>query len=565
MRTRSTILFLVLAFTTRAQVACDVLSPANFQASFANTWAQPAANSWATPDMQLTANRVIGQLAMAFDGTNADSLCCNAVINGSEISGKVAMLYRGVCDYSEKAKFCQNAGAIAVIIVNNVAGAPPAEMGAGSTGTQVTIPVFQVSAEDGAMLHEDLQSGSAITMLLGNKDGYFATDLGFNKFGVLLPPSLAQSSLLAANAGEFSMEVAAWVHNFGNAPIPDAKLRATIVQNGTSMYDEESATFPLAPGDSVYITLPDHTQAQWSGHYTFTYIASSGTADEHALDNAYNIPLDFGDVYALAPFDPVAHRPISTIGMQPATASSDYESCVHFRNANASRVAITGLDRYVSVNAPATLTGELVLSRVYLWSNNFNVMSDAGFGFDMLVEVHYQKHTLETTNSVIETYLPFSAPVQLEDNARYLVCTNVLNQALFMGYNQSINYATNDVQYDQPTSPNRSGTNWYIGFTGGPVASTGVHLVDANTIGIEERSVVELAPFPNPSKGVFQLMLPDATPATVSVLDASGRVVKTERATGGRLALDLSGEQAGVYMVRVENVKGRAIGRLVLE
>ena len=41
------------------------------------------------------------------------------------VRGKVAMIDRGTCGFAVKAKNAQNAGAIGVIIVNNVAGAAP--------------------------------------------------------------------------------------------------------------------------------------------------------------------------------------------------------------------------------------------------------------------------------------------------------------------------------------------------------------------------------------------------------------------------------------------------------
>jgi hypothetical protein len=60
-------------------------------------------------------------MAFATDATAADSLACNAVT--SDVNGKIAVLYRGDCQFGVKAKNAQDAGAIAVIIINNVPGA----------------------------------------------------------------------------------------------------------------------------------------------------------------------------------------------------------------------------------------------------------------------------------------------------------------------------------------------------------------------------------------------------------------------------------------------------------
>src|SRR5688572_6790862 len=84
------------------QVAVSVLEPASIAGGYANTWAQPG-DGWGTPDMTLTANAVVDTLVLAYDATAADSLCCEAIANPGEISGKIAVLYRGTCNYSIKA------------------------------------------------------------------------------------------------------------------------------------------------------------------------------------------------------------------------------------------------------------------------------------------------------------------------------------------------------------------------------------------------------------------------------------------------------------------------------
>ncbi|MBK8227873.1 MAG: hypothetical protein IPK70_11960 [Flavobacteriales bacterium] len=161
---------LLLAIPFRAQVACDILSAGPLQGSYAHTWAEPAAGSWDTPNMLYASNRVIGDLVRAHSGGPDDSLACSPLTNPAAVAGKVALLYRGTCDYALKAKHCQEAGAIAVVIINNVQG-PPVEMGGGPYGPQVTIPVFQITLGDGEAWMEAIETGATLSVLLGNKDG----------------------------------------------------------------------------------------------------------------------------------------------------------------------------------------------------------------------------------------------------------------------------------------------------------------------------------------------------------------------------------------------------------
>ena len=62
-------------------------------------------------------------------------------------------MVRGNCNYAIKAAHAQDAGATALIVVNNVPGPP---MAPGGTDTSITIPVVMVRQDDGALLFQSL-------------------------------------------------------------------------------------------------------------------------------------------------------------------------------------------------------------------------------------------------------------------------------------------------------------------------------------------------------------------------------------------------------------------------
>lgn len=79
---------------------------------------------------------------------------CAAIAN---VSGKIALIRRGNCAFVDKARAAQAAGAVAVIVSNNVSGGPP---GMAGTAADVTIPVVGISQGDGISMETALQSGA---------------------------------------------------------------------------------------------------------------------------------------------------------------------------------------------------------------------------------------------------------------------------------------------------------------------------------------------------------------------------------------------------------------------
>ncbi|MDP2687292.1 MAG: T9SS-dependent M36 family metallopeptidase [Aequorivita sp.] len=100
---------------------------------------------------------------------------CDNITNGPSISGKIAVIRRGECEFGFKVLAAQNNGAVAAIIVNNVAGAPPL-MGAGVVGCQVTIPAFAISNVDGDPIITLLDGGGSVNGTINGTNVPFSVD-----------------------------------------------------------------------------------------------------------------------------------------------------------------------------------------------------------------------------------------------------------------------------------------------------------------------------------------------------------------------------------------------------
>ncbi len=110
---------------------------------------------------QLILQGVSGQLAIYDDGVGDTADACEDPINAAELDGMIVLVDRGSCNFDDKVFRAQQAGAIGVIIVNNVT-TPIIQPG--GDDIRVTIPSLMVSLADGAIL----RAAAGDTVRLGN-------------------------------------------------------------------------------------------------------------------------------------------------------------------------------------------------------------------------------------------------------------------------------------------------------------------------------------------------------------------------------------------------------------
>jgi hypothetical protein len=114
------------------RVDLNVLSPAGaagFYEFFPGAIGPPAIAANFTDDV-----------AVANDGTATPTLGCAPFVNAADVSGRIALVDRGVCAFALKALNAQAAGATGVLIGNNAGGS----FTPGGDGTGITIPVAGV-------------------------------------------------------------------------------------------------------------------------------------------------------------------------------------------------------------------------------------------------------------------------------------------------------------------------------------------------------------------------------------------------------------------------------------
>ncbi len=117
---------------------------------------------------RLSSPGVTAGVVQALDPSDAEGPSttdgCSAFTNSAAVAGKIALIDRGDCLFVTKVKNAQNAGAVGVIIANNVSDPLVIQMG-GSDPT-ITIPSLMVSQVDGNSIRNQLGVGVNATLLL---------------------------------------------------------------------------------------------------------------------------------------------------------------------------------------------------------------------------------------------------------------------------------------------------------------------------------------------------------------------------------------------------------------
>ncbi len=100
------------------------------------------------------------------DGIITDSLLCDSNLVETDLTGKIALIRRGVCNFTLKAWNAQQAGAVGVIIVNhtyNADGGGLVNMAGGINAALAKIPSIFITRDDGDQILAKLDAGEPVT------------------------------------------------------------------------------------------------------------------------------------------------------------------------------------------------------------------------------------------------------------------------------------------------------------------------------------------------------------------------------------------------------------------
>jgi hypothetical protein len=198
-------------------------------------------DTWGIQPLRQT---VSGEVAWARD--NVDSLMCDGIAT-NDLTGKMAIVQRGACNFSLKIWNAQEAGAVGVIIIDHTYiadGGGLVNMAAGDSGLVATIPAIFITRDDGDLFIDKVNNGETVTATFQVRG--FSGDLGPYAYGTPSDQILAldeiQSSFLNLDTANAITDVV------GTVDITDPMGNVTTLMNtidtiqpdstGTFLFDD---------------------------------------------------------------------------------------------------------------------------------------------------------------------------------------------------------------------------------------------------------------------------------------------------------------------------------------
>jgi PA domain/LVIVD repeat len=229
--------------------------------SAAGTYLASGAAFGPVPSLAGTAGNVV----LVNDGSALPTEGCSPLVGFP--AGAIALIDRGTCSFVQKVGNAQAAGAIAVIVVNNVAG-PPTTMG--GTDPTITIPSVMVSLADGAVIKAGLPAtgrvsaaplpenpdrschdtgvilGDALKVSCAGGDGFTVWSLDPADGGSLEDPTLQYSKIISGvsighSAGfTWDGEVLIFGHEPGGGGQAECQATSSLVNRTLFFFDADT-------------------------------------------------------------------------------------------------------------------------------------------------------------------------------------------------------------------------------------------------------------------------------------------------------------------------------------
>ena len=523
-----------------------------------------------------------------------DTLGCNPIT--TSLTGKFALISRGTCNFSEKAYYAQQAGAMACIIYNNIPGAPVG-MGAGINSGSVTIPVIMISQPDGVAIKAQILNGQTVRGSLTNWGFGFQHDLAIvsGSMPLLHNCAIPKYEMTADTPSAYRFYTGGFVANVGAANETGLKLKSTLSFTPTGgsssvlLTDSVTAT-GITTVDSVIdmfsprsMKIPAITsKGTFNVNYNLTY---TGT-DDQLGNNFINFTSEVTDsVYSKGRLKSNG-EPNATIAYRFASGDDDLWGPLYYVREGGHQA----IKAQFTVAAPTgqALNGSSVNIYVFKWNDaNQNGLLGAG-EMDFVGAGFKNFGTLDSNYDLFEAPLVTlqGQPIFLSSNSYYWIAAEVPG-TLFLGCDGGSNFFSRSFaakhagpvaleywapQFGGTYTAMQSATGELLQFpftrngatvdidsvsfvnSKGLVPAVTLHTSKNITVSVNgvPDPIYNVNLYPNPTDGMLNVQMDKKfTKVTATVLDAVGKIVyKQEQSlVGGKFSLDVSKYAAGGYFL----------------
>jgi hypothetical protein len=443
-----------------------------------------------------------------------DSTACSNL--DPSVAGKWVLIYRGGCEFGEKAAKAQNAGAKGVIIWNHTVN-ELINMAAGSQGGGVTIPVLFISNADGKAINSQLSANQKVYISLTRWGFDMTHDLAIVPASQALATAgaLPLHQLDGTDIPAYRSYTGAYVANTGKSQETNVFLKqeATFTPTGgsasTVFTDSTTVGGTFNTIDSIIeLFSPDEFKLAptSTGRYNFTYSLYADSTDGFMSDNTTSSTMEVtSNAFCKSRFDVATQRPIATTHLRLSSTTTELTFGPLFFNRKGNyaleSVVFSIADQDTSKHTLNGVNNGFIDLYVFKWvdANTDRYMQSSeltlkSIAIKQFTTADSNKHYFQAMLGDAETGKP--SQVVSEDNTWYWVAANLSN-VFGLGCDGTLSY------YNRANAAQNHATNKRDDFWA-PAYSAPVATLRANTT-----DTVRLMPF-------------NVTPANSNNTDSAG-------------------------------------------
>jgi hypothetical protein len=252
--------------------------------------------------------------------------------------------------------------------------------------------------------------------------------------------------------------------------------------------------------------------------------------------------------------NPTELQTTSTLGSNSFTTPTGtiFANMYHLRGGNTNNVVVSLEIGISNATTAGTQIQVAIIDTAVFFADGALPVVDAN-GNDAISN-YYTVTAADITAGKITAY--FSQPVALTDNA-YFACVYTEVSV------DNIIRILNDETVAQP---------WYASMIhlindGGSYSNGNAFAIRMNmgVLGLDEEAKVEISVFPNPANEVINISLNKEVSATLTLLDVSGKVVRTQAINGISTSINTASLNSGVYFVTINDGTSVSTQKVVIK